>query len=181
MSSAKAQVSDNPIQTEDGLDQYLTFFLADEEYGVDILRVQEIKGWEGVTPMPNMPSFVLGVINLRGTVVPIVNLRILFGMDSPTFDKTTVVIVVRVRDAESNSERTVGMVVDAVSEVHNIAGADVRPAPDYSGACRAEYIRGLAIQDDSMLILLEVDRLVNEGVLGNLESDGESREIATSI
>ena len=120
MGAAQAQLNETELHSEDGLDQYLTFMLNKEEYGVDILRVQEIKGWDGVTPMPNMPDYILGVINLRGTVVPIVDLRKLFEQESIPFDKTTVVIVVRVSDGK-DGERTMGIVVDAVSEVHNIA------------------------------------------------------------
>ena len=170
MSAVQAQISDNELQHEDGLDQYLTFMLADEEYGVDILRVQEIKGWDGVTPMPNMPDYILGVINLRGTVVPIVDLRKLFQQESIPFDKTTVVIVVRVSNGE-DGERTMGIVVDAVSEVHNIAKADLKPAPDFGGACSTESIKGLATENDKMLIMLDIDHLMNNGILQVLETD----------
>ena len=170
MSAVQAQISDNELQHEDGLDQYLTFMLADEEYGVDILRVQEIKGWDGVTPMPNMPDYILGVINLRGTVVPIVDLRKLFQQESIPFDKTTVVIVVRVSNGE-DGERTMGIVVDAVSEVHNIAKADLKPAPDFGGTCSTESIKGLATENDKMLIMLDIDHLMNNGILQELEKD----------
>lgn len=168
MSEARAESIENDLKAENGLDQYLTFKLADEEYGVDILRVQEIKGWDGVTPMPNMPEHILGVINLRGTVVPIIDLRAHFEMEAIAFMAKTVVIVVRVNDAENN-ERTVGIVVDAVSEVHKIAKADLNPAPDFGGACNAEFIKGLATQDDSMIIMLDIDRLINDGVLQDID------------
>ena len=85
MNATPEQVNETSLQARDGLDQYLTFMLADEEYGVDILRVQEIKGWDGVTPMPNMPEHILGVINLRGTVVPIVDLRRYFKLPAVNF------------------------------------------------------------------------------------------------
>jgi len=168
MSTPQEQITENILQAEDGLDQYLSFMLADEEYGVDILRVQEIKGWDGVTPMPNMPDYILGVINLRGTVVPIIDLRKHFELESVPFDKTTVVIVVRVSD-EEHGERTMGIVVDAVSEVHNISNTDLKPAPDFGGACSTESIKGLATQGDKMLILLDIDHLINNGVLQALE------------
>ena len=164
-----AQPVEQSLQAEDGTDQYLTFMLADEEYGVEILRVQEIKGWDGVTPMPNMPDYILGVINLRGTVVPIISLRTLFGLQSMPFDKTTVVIVVRVNDEQGNTERTMGIVVDAVSEVHNIPTSEVKPAPDFAGACGTNSIKGLAMQDANMLILLEIDRVMNDGVLSQTQ------------
>jgi len=166
--NAQIHTNENTLQAEDGLDQYLTFMLAEEEYGVDILRVQEIKGWDGVTPMPNMPGYILGVINLRGTVVPIVDLRKHFELESVPFDKTTVVIVVRVSGKEYG-ERTMGIVVDAVSEVHNIAKADLKPAPDFGGACSTESIKGLATQGDKMLIMLDIDHLMNNSVLQALD------------
>ena len=168
MNTTQAQISENTLQAEDGLDQYLSFMLADEEYGIDILLVQEIKGWEGVTPMPNMPDYILGVINLRGTIVPVVDLRRFFELETVTFDKTTVVIVVRVSD-EEHGERTMGIVVDAVSEVHNIARADLKPAPDFGGACSTESIKGLATQDSKMLILLDIDHLMNNSILKAIE------------
>lgn len=152
--------------------QFLSFKLGKEEYGVDILKVQEIKGWEGATPIPNMPAYILGVINLRGTVVPIINLRSLFEMDELEFTKTTVVIVVRITDDEKGEQRTVGLVVDAVSEVHNITQEELRPAPEFGGACRSDFIMALATKEERMIILLEVDRLINEGVLEALEVTG---------
>ena len=170
MSATQAQISENTLQAEDGLDQYLTFMLAEEEYGIDILRVQEIKGWDGVTPMPNMPDYILGVINLRGTVVPIVDLRKHFELESVPFNKTTVVIVVRVTNDE-DVERTMGIVVDAVSEVHNIAKADMKPSPDFGGACNTDSIKGLVTHDDRMLIMLDIDHVMNNGVMQALEKE----------
>lgn len=168
MSATQVQTTDITLQYEDGMDQYLTFMLAGEEYGLDILRVKEIKGWSSVTPMPNMPIYVLGVINLRGTIVPVIDLRKRFELDSVPFDQTTVVIVVKVDDNQG-SERTMGMVVDAVSEVYSLAQADLKPAPDFGGAISTESIKGLATLDDKMLILLDVDELMNNSVLQTLE------------
>ena len=168
--NAQIHTSENTLQAEDGLDQYLTFMLASEEYGVDILRVQEIKGWDGVTPMPNMPEYILGVINLRGTVVPIVDLRKLFELDSIPFDKTTVVIVVHVSD-EDHGERTMGIVVDAVSEVHNISKSNLKAAPACGGACNTDSIKGLATHENRMLIILDIDHLMNNGILQMLEQE----------
>ena len=173
MGTTQAHIPENILQAEDGLDQYLTFMLADEEYGIDILRVQEIKGWDGVTPMPNMPEYILGVINLRGTVVPIIDLRKHFELASVPFDKTTVVIVVRVSNGEQG-ERTMGIVVDAVSEVHNIAKTDMKPAPDFGGACNTESINGLVTQDNKMIIILDIDHLMNNGVLQTIEQEQQS-------
>lgn len=168
--SAQAQLTESTLQAEDGMDQYLTFILAGEDYGVDILKVQEIKGWEGVTPMPNMPDSILGIINLRGTVVPVIDLRKHFKMESASFDQTTVVIVVKVSDEEHN-ERTMGMVVDAVSEVHNIAKTDLKPAPDFGGAVDTESVKGLVTIDDQMIIMLDIDHLMKNGVLQALENN----------
>ena len=158
------RLEDQGLESAEDAKQFLSFKLGGEEYGVDILKVQEIKGWEGATPIPNMPSYILGVINLRGTVVPIINLRAFFEMEPLQFTKTTVVIVVRVVD-EEKGERTMGLVVDAVSEVHNITQDEMRPAPEFGGACRADFIMALATKEEHMIILLEVDRLIHEGIL----------------
>jgi len=176
----QTQTTEDTLQSEDGLDQYLSFKLADEEYGVDILKVQEIKGWEGVTSIPNMPDYVLGVINLRGTVVPIIDLRKHFELETIPFGKTTVVIVVCVND-EEHGQRTMGIVVDAVSEVHNIAMTDLKPAPEFGSACSTESIKGLATQDNKMLIMLDIDHLMNFGVLQAIEQHDTEKEKPAGI
>lgn len=165
------RAEDRTLDMGENARQFLSFKLGGEEYGVDILKVQEIKGWDGATPIPNMPPYILGVINLRGTVVPIINLRAFFDMAPLEFTKTTVVIVVRVSD-EKKGERTMGLVVDAVSEVHNITQEELRPAPEFGGACRSDFIMALATKEERMLILLEVDRLIHEGVLESLDIPG---------
>lgn len=172
MSQGQAEMTDGTLQSVDGTDQYLTFMLDGEEYGLEILKVQEIRGWSGVTPMPNMPGFILGVMNLRGTVVPIIDLRKRFSMDSIPYDQTTVVIVVKVT-SEDGGVRTMGIVVDAVSEVHNIAKADLKPAPEFGGALDTDSIRGLVTQDERMIIILDIDHLMNSSVLNQLEADEE--------
>ena len=143
--------------------QYLTFILAEEEYGVDILRVQEIKGWDNVTSIPNTPDYIKGVINLRGTIVPIVDLRERFNLPSTEYSATTVVIVLRV-DSDTGS-RIMGMVVDAVSEVYNIPEEELKPAPDFGQAISTDFVRGLATVDEQMVIVLDVDHLLNSSVL----------------
>lgn len=143
--------------------QYLTFMLGGEEYGIDILKVQEIRGWESVTSIPNTPEFVLGVVNLRGHVVPIVDLRLRFSLENADFDHSTVVIVVKV--AHGNTERTVGMVVDAISDVYIVKDSDVRETPDFGGAMATEFIMGLTTVDEKMVVLLDVDHLINAGVI----------------
>jgi purine-binding chemotaxis protein CheW len=141
-----------------GQGQFLTFRLAAEEYGIDILSVQEIKGWSGVTPLPEAPSYLLGVINLRGSVVPIVDLRRRFSLATADFGPTTVVIVARV-DSPSGT-RIAGFVVDAVCEVYTVGDGDRRPVPDV-GAGTQEFVQGLATVEDKMIILLDVERLLS--------------------
>jgi len=143
--------------------QYLTFMLAGEEYGVDILRVQEIKGWDKVTRIPHTAKFILGVINLRGSVVPIIDLRCRFGLGNGDFGPTTVVIVVRA--VNKDGERTVGLVVDAVSEVYNIDMATTKPPPDVFANADTVFIKALATVAGKMLILLDVDRLIGNSIL----------------
>lgn len=138
--------------------QYLTFMLAGEEYGVEILKVQEIKGWDTATPIPNTPDHMLGVLNLRGAVVPIFDLRKRFELDSIPYGETTVVIVVKMQNEDQ--ERTVGLVVDAVSDVYRLESSEIQAAPDMGGAIQTEFVRGLATIEEKMVILLEIDRLI---------------------
>lgn len=153
--------------------QYLTFMLSGEEYGVDILTVQELRGWEETTPIPNTPSFVLGVINLRGVVVPIVDLRDRFGLERMEYGPTTVVIIVKV-DA-GGKDRVLGIVVDAVSEVYDINKEDMQPPPDMEGSISIDFVTGLATMDDKMVILLDINKLVNEGILsGRVKKPAET-------
>jgi purine-binding chemotaxis protein CheW len=161
MSTAKAAGADK--SAADASEQYLTFLLAGEEYGVDILRVQEIKGWDKVTRIPHTPDYVLGVINLRGAVVPIIDLRRRFGLETIDFGPTTVVIVVRVMNGLT--ERTVGVVVDAVSEVYNVDAADTKPPPDVCGSVDTVFVKALATIEEKMLILLDIDRLIGNSIV----------------
>ncbi len=174
MNAAQETITEDTLHAEKGVDQYLTFMLADEEYGVDILRVQEIRGWDTATPLPNMPEYVLGVVNLRGTVVPVIDLRRHFSLESIPFDKTTVVIVLKIEDQAAKVDRTMGIVVDAVSEVHNISASELKPAPTFGGALSTDAIKGLATTDERMLIILDIDELMNNGVLQQLASQKET-------
>lgn len=137
--------------------QFLTFQLGDELYGVDILRVQEIKGYTAVTKIPNMPDYIKGVMNLRGTIVPIVELRTTFGM--PTIDYTvfTVIVVVVVRD------RIMGLVVDSVSDVLNISKKDIQSPPDFGAKVDVSVLTGIGKSGDKLVALLNIDRLLTEG------------------
>jgi purine-binding chemotaxis protein CheW len=143
----------------ESVEQYLTFQLVGQRYGVEILRVQEIKGWEKPTRLPHAPVFVQGVINLRGAVVPILDLRRRFGLGEAEYGRTTVVIVVKVDTPRG--ELTAGMVVDGVCEVCNISASELRAPPEMSGAIDTDFVRGLAMVDEHMLILLDVVRLVS--------------------
>ena len=142
----------------DGLAQYLTFVCAGEEYGVEILCVQEIKGWEGVTRVPYAPPYLLGVMNLRGVIVPVIDLRQRFGLAARAADSSTVVIVVRVRSGRG--DKTAGIVVDAVSEVYSVTAANIKPTPELGAATDAACVSGLASVDNKMVMLLDIDRLV---------------------
>ncbi len=139
-------------------EQYLTFILAGEEYGIDILRVQEIKGWDTVTEIPNTPNYMLGVINLRGMIVPIVDLRKRFQLESAEYGKTTVVVVLKINSR--TGEKTMGFVVDAVSEVYSVAKDQLKSSPDFGCAVSLEFVKGLVAIDEKMIILLDIDQLV---------------------
>ncbi len=150
-------------------DQYLTFMLSGEEYGVDILRIQEIKGWDRITHIPNTPAYMLGVINLRGAIVPVVDLRRRFEMTTKEFGPTTVVIVLKVLGEDR--ERIMGVVVDAVSDVYDIPESTLKPAPPASAAGSImESVRSLATVEEKMVILLDVDHLLNTDELSELDS-----------
>jgi len=162
----------NALREQDaGTSQYLTFFLAGEEYGVNILKVKEIRGWEQPTLLPNTADYVLGVINLRGMVVPIMDLRKRFNMAQIESGKTAVVVVVNVN--HDGRERTIGMVVDAVSEVYHVGDEMIMPSPDLGGTISDEYVKGLATIEDKMIILLDIDYLINEGMLKDAGNNHE--------
>lgn len=163
--TAAADAPHDP-KTRQGTEQFLTFRLAGEEYGVTILRVQGIQGWDRVTPIPNTPDYILGVINLRGAIVPIVDLRKRFGLAAGEFGPTTVVIVVKVH--AQRHDRTIGLVVDAVSDVCNVGAEELKPAPNFGDGIRTDFIQGLATVEGRMVILLDIDRLISEGVLGSV-------------
>ncbi len=165
--NAAIDVNGTSMEIEAGTDQYLTFMLAEEEYGVDILRVQEIRGWDSATAIPNAPEYVLGVVNLRGVVVPIFDLRKRFNLEKADFTSETVTVVVKVQ--HEKGERTVGLVVDAVSDVYNITEENINEAPEVGGNVGMEFIKGLATINDQMIILLDIDELVNIGVLAEIK------------
>jgi len=139
--------------------QVLSFALGQEVYGVDILRLKEIRGWSPVTRIPQSPPAVLGVLNLRGAIVPIIDLRVRFAMQTAEFNAVTVVIVLSLRTADG--QRECGIVVDSVRDVVDIAADSVRPAPTMHGCQANEFIEGITTLGEQMLILLDADRLVS--------------------
>jgi purine-binding chemotaxis protein CheW len=150
------------LEDTNNVNQFLTFMLAGEEYGVDILRVQEIKGWESSTEIPNTPEYIQGVMNLRGTIVPIVDLRRRFELEKIEYSNTTVVIVLKTKSNEK--EKTIGFVVDAVSDVYNVTEEQLKPSPDFGNAVSTEFVKGLATVDEKMLILLDIDHLIDADI-----------------
>lgn len=153
----------NEQQLDNTTQQYLTFKLAGEEYGIDILTVQEIRGFEKATRIPKTPDYLLGVINLRGAVVPIVDLRVRFQLPDTSVGANTVIILVKIQ--AEHHQRTIGMVVDAVSDVHLISTEQLGGVPNLSGAIAGDFITGIATIDEKMIILLDVDLLINSAVL----------------
>lgn len=134
--------------------QYLTVNLANEEYGVDILAVREIRGWTPVTRIPQAPHYVLGVLNLRGAIVPVLDLRLRFGLEREEYSPTTVTVIVTVNG------RLFGVVVDGVSDVLDVTSDRIRPVPDMGTAVDTEYLKGLTSVAERMVLLLDVDKLL---------------------
>ena len=146
--------------TATGAREYLTFRLDREEYGIDILKVQEIRGYEPPTRIANAPHFIKGVVNLRGTIVPIVDMRLRFNCEQAQYDTFTVVIVLNLR------QRIVGIVVDSVSDVMELAPENMRPAPDVDSVIGSESVIGLGSLGDRMLILLDIEKLMSTEDMG---------------
>ncbi|MDD5299688.1 MAG: chemotaxis protein CheW [Gallionella sp.] len=134
--------------------ELLTFTLGSEEYGIDILKVQEIRGYDAVTTIANSPEFIKGVINLRGIIVPIIDMRIKFHLGNVTYNQLTVVIILNV------ANRVVGIVVDGVSDVITLTAEQLKPAPEFSSALDTQYITGLGTVDDRMIIVVDIERLM---------------------
>ena len=143
--------------------ELLLFRLGQEEYGIDILRVQEIRRYEAVTRLVNTPPHIKGVINLRGTIVPIVDLRIKFGLPVVTYDEFTVVVILNV------AKRVIGIVVDAVSDVVSITDEDLKPAPEFGAQIDDDYLDGLATVNDRMIIVVDIESLITTPELGLID------------
>jgi purine-binding chemotaxis protein CheW len=143
--------------------EFLTFTLGSEEYGMDILKVQEIRGYDAVTTIANTPVFIKGVINLRGTIVPIVDLRIKFNLGTVEYNQLTVVIILNL------GSRVVGIVVDSVSDVLALTPEQIRPAPELSAGLDTRYIMGLGTVDERMLILVDIEKLMSSNEMALMD------------
>jgi len=148
-------------EDDHGSGQFLTFYLGEEAYGVDILRVQEIRGWEAVRSLPDAPQYVKGVLDLRGTIVPIVDLRMRFGNTDPNYESTTVVIIVSV--GEGDTSHLVGVVVDGVSDVLDASEAEIKAPPKMGATIKQRYLRGMVSLDRGMVVLVDIDTMLSEG------------------
>jgi purine-binding chemotaxis protein CheW len=152
-----------------GSTQYLTFGLGAEEYAIDILGVQEIKGYSLITPIPHAPPHIKGVINLRGTVVPVVGLRERFGMPAVEYDKFTVIIVVMV------GTRVVGVVVDAVTDVLSLTRNDLQPPPELGAAVDTSFIRGIAKTAERLVIVLDAEAALSDALEASIDAPRAER------
>jgi purine-binding chemotaxis protein CheW len=149
------QVADQTVMpTSAASGEFLTFALAEQQYGVDILKVQEIRGYEGVTTIPNTPAHIKGVINLRGTIVPVLDLRLKFRLGEARYDGFTVMIILNL------GERTVGVVVDSVSDVVQLRADQIRPAPPLGAGVDARYLVGVGVVEKRMVLLIDIERLL---------------------
>ena len=150
----------NPVANE-----FLTIRLGHEEYGIEILKVQEIRGYDAITQIANSPEFIKGVVNLRGIIVPIVDMRIKFDLGQAQYDQFTVVIILNV------AGRVMGMVVDGVSDVLTLEDEQIRPTPGLGSIIDTEYIMGLGTVDERMLILIDIEKLMSSSDIGLIESN----------
>jgi len=154
MQENQEHVSESQRREESQHRELLTFTLGSEEYGIDILKVQEIRGYDAVTTIANSPEFIKGVINLRGIIVPIVDMRIKFSLGNVTYNNLTVVIILNV------ANRVVGMVVDGVSDVIALTPEQIKAAPEFSSSLDMEYITGVGTVDDRMIIVVDIEKLM---------------------
>lgn len=150
--------------------KYLTFTLAEEEYGIGILRIKEIIGMMPITPVPQTPEFVKGVINLRGKVIPVVDLRLRFGMEEIGYTERTCIIVVEI-SGETGTVQT-GIVVDSVSEVMNIKGGDIEDSPSFGANLDTGYILGMAKMEGDVKILLDIDKVLSAEEIAEVKKKG---------
>lgn len=164
MSQQQATVIDSTGRiTGHASNEFLTFRLGKEEYGMDILKVQEIRGYDSITRIANAPEFIKGVVNLRGIIVPIIDMRIKFMLGNAEYDQFTVVIILNV------SGRIMGIVVDGVSDVINLSLDQMRPTPEFGSVIDTKYIMGLGTVDERMLILIDIEKLMGSSDMGLID------------
>ncbi|SFB84762.1 purine-binding chemotaxis protein CheW [Marinospirillum celere] len=161
---------DDQALVNSGQQEFLTFTLGEEEYAIDILKVQEIRGYDGVTRIANTPSYIKGVINMRGVIVPVVDMRIKFNVGEVVYDQFTVMIILNL------GERIVGMVVDGVSDVIALDPEQIRPAPEFGATLDTEYLQGLATlakdqegNQERMAIVVDIEKLMTSGDMGLMD------------
>jgi len=172
MAGIVAEPKDRSITVRQKDGKYLTFALAHEEYGLEILKVREIIGYIDVTAVPQTPGYIRGVINLRGQVIPVVDLRAKFGMETAKVTEETCIIVVEI--AEGSRKFNTGIVVDRVQEVLDIAGADIEEAPVFDASVDTAFILGMAKVGESVKILLDIDKVLRGNDLGGLTVEGDN-------
>ena len=143
--------------------QYVTFSLGSEEYGIEIMKVQEIIGYQGFTRIPNVPEFIKGVLNLRGTVVPVVDLRKKFSMEEKEYTKFTVIIILEAVG------RIMGIIVDAISDVISLTSQNIQDAPSFNVNVRTDFIQGMGRKDDILVILLDMDKVLSQAELDAID------------
>ena len=136
---------------------------------VDILRVQEIKGWSKATEIPNTPAYICGVVNLRGTIVPVIDLRLRFKLEPREYGAVTVMVVIKVLSSQTK-ERIMGIIVDAVSDVYDVAENEIKAAPEFGSVISTEFVRGLVTVEEKMVIVLDIDQLLNSNELAIVEN-----------
>ncbi|MFT6778953.1 MAG: purine-binding chemotaxis protein CheW [Paraglaciecola sp.] len=155
---------ENQVHTKPDSREFLSFVMGKEHYALDIMSVKEIRGYEAVTKIANAPPFIKGVINLRGDIVPIVDLRLKFEVGEATYNEFTIVIMLNI------TQRIVGIVVDGVSDVIRLADDEIRPAPDFGVAFDSRYLLGLVPIEDHMVILVNIESLISSDELGLVDT-----------
>ncbi|MEQ8850333.1 MAG: chemotaxis protein CheW [Phycisphaerales bacterium] len=166
-------------------DKFLSFRLGKEEYGVEILRVREIIGVLDITPLPQTPDYVRGVINLRGKIIPVIELRTKFGMPPKPFTEETCIIVVEVTDPQTDEKFQMGVLVDTVSEVQDIARSMIEPAPKFGGGLNTAYILGMGKvkhgETETVLILLDIDKVMSQEEMGAISQARQDTPTPESV
>ena len=169
--------NDTEVETEDS-NQYLTFMLSGETYGINILDIKEIIEYGNLTPVPMMPEFIAGVINLRGSVVPIINLKLRFGGNTTEIGKRTSIVIIEVGNNDRKNE--IGIIVDIVNEVIELAESDIEPAPSFGAHIRADFIQGMGKIGEEFLILLDVNQVLSVEELSIVEQTKEEMPVEST-